>query len=64
MKQTNNKWKMEHNGNITMQVLMVIPGLLYFSKSVIKNPEKKTNGATVYSIHITPLFSLSFAWKN
>ena len=54
----------DHNGNINMKVLMIIPFVLYFSKSIIKNPNKDTHGAVLYSIHITPFLSFSFAWRN
>jgi len=67
MKRTsNNKWlwaKMEHSGNIVMYVLMVIPFLLYFSKSVIRKPEQYKGGTALYSIHVTPFFSFNFAWR-
>jgi len=67
MKRTgNNKWflaQMEHTGTIKMQVLMVIPFILYFSKSLIKN-STKSGGAALYSIHVTPFVSFSFAWRN
>ena len=53
----------EHNGNIDMYVLMIIPFVLYFSKSVIRKPEQYKGGTTLYSIHITPFISFSFAWR-
>ena len=62
-----NNWfmaKMVHHGTIKMNVLMVIPFILYFSKSIIDNPDKKTHGAALYSVHITPFLSFSFAWRN
>jgi len=55
---------MEHSGNIVMYVLMVIPFVLYFSKSIIRKPDQATGGAGLYSIHITPFFSFSIAWRN
>jgi len=53
-----------HNSTIDMNVLIIIPFVLYFSKSVIENPNKDTHGALLFSIHITPFLSFGFTWRN
>jgi hypothetical protein len=66
MKRTN-EWFliiMNHQGKIDMTVLMIIPYILYFSKSIITKPNRLTGGTALYSIHITPFVSFSVAWRN
>ncbi len=43
-----------------MNVLVIVPFILYVSKSKIKKPEKKTGGM-VYTVHITPWIAIGLA---
>jgi hypothetical protein len=55
--------RMTHTGNIKMHILILIPFLLYLSKSAITNPDKST-GAFLYSVHLTPWLAFSAAVRG
>ncbi len=53
-------YKFKHEGEIKMDVLVIIPFFLYVSRSKIKKPEKKSGGV-LYSLHITPWLAIGIA---
>jgi len=54
-------FKFQHNGKIQMDVLVLIPFLLYVSRSVISNPKRKTRAGHLYSLHVTPFLAIGLA---
>ncbi len=54
-------YRFQHIGQIEMNVLVIVPFILYVSKSKIKKPEKKTGGM-VYTVHITPWIAIGLAF--
>jgi len=55
--------KFEYDGNINMKVFIIIPILLYVSKSNIKAPSQK-GGANLYTLHITPFLAIGVVGRN
>ncbi len=55
-------YKFKHEGEIKMDILVIIPFILYISKSRIKKPEKKSGGV-VWSLHITPWLAIGIVGR-
>ena len=56
------KWK--HSGKIDTTVIGVIPFLLYFSKSTIKNNNSLKAEGFIYTMHVTPFIALGFTCRG
>jgi hypothetical protein len=51
---------MEHKGRLETKVLVIIPFILYVSRSLISSLINRESKAYVYALHITPFFEIGF----
>ena len=56
------KWT--HTGKLTTKVLVIIPFILYLSRSIIESDKRKTRNGIVYGLHITPFITVGINWSK